>query len=158
MRVVSLKQRHGMTLIEVFVSILWIVTAGYALLHAMEVSQATMHYLGEVQVATYAAKGELEQLAATSIDTLWAASGAPPAPRPIPGLPGGVLIVQIRSADIRQPLNPNLLDVHVAACWDSYGRRIGEDLNGDGILSPAEDANANTWVDSPVMISTRVAR
>lgn len=73
-------------------------------------------------------------------------------------LPGGRLTIQIKQADPRNPLNPALLDLHVAACWTAKGRRIGEDQDCDGELDVGEDAKGNGWLDSPVMVSTRIAR
>jgi hypothetical protein len=75
--------------------------------------------------------------------------------------PNAGLIVQIKPT-----ASPNLLDLHVAACWMHRGRAISEDTDCDGvfdednngILSVTEDPNQNRWVDSPVMVSTRVGR
>ncbi|MEW6008614.1 MAG: hypothetical protein AB1629_03165 [Candidatus Omnitrophota bacterium] len=55
--------------------------------------------------------------------------------------------------------NPNLLKVYIAVCWrSSDGRIIGEDKNLDGSLSPVEDVNSNNKIDSPIYLSTYVAR
>lgn len=55
--------------------------------------------------------------------------------------------------------NPNLLNIYIAVCWQSSdGRIIGEDKNLDGLLSPAEDVNSNNKIDSPINLSTYVAR
>ncbi len=52
-----------------------------------------------------------------------------------------------------------MLDVSVAASW-TEGRRCvgGEDANCNGQLEFGEDKNHNGWLDTPVMVSTRVAR
>ena len=71
---------------------------------------------------------------------------------------GGRLTIQIQPADPAHPLQPNLLNLHVAACWRSSGRVIGEDKNLNGRLDAGEDANGSGWMDSPVMISTLIAR
>ena len=73
-------------------------------------------------------------------------------------LPGARLLIQIRSADTRTPTNPSLITVHVAACWTSRGRRIGEDVNCNGVLDANEDKNNNGWADSPSMADTIIAR
>jgi hypothetical protein len=71
--------------------------------------------------------------------------------------------VRIRGADPTEPLEPNLLDIVVSACWTSAGRRIGEDQNCNGVLDTpptvpiTEDTNGNGWLDSPAMASTRMA-
>ena len=72
-------------------------------------------------------------------------------------LQGGRLSIQIRPVPPPGGGTPTLLDIHVAACWTSRGRPIGEDRNCNGVLDPGEDANGNGWVDSPAMASTRIA-
>ena len=99
----------------------------------------------------------------TSFDTLWsdpafASARASGLKVPIAQLAGGNLSVQIRSADLKTPVTPTVLDLHVSACWQARGRRIGEDLNCNGSLDAGEDPNGNGWLDSPAMASTRVAR
>ncbi|MBI3324920.1 MAG: type II secretion system protein [Candidatus Omnitrophica bacterium] len=173
--------RSGMTLVEVLISVLLLIATGGALLLGMHHASVHADYLSQFQVAMNAAQGELEQLASTSFDTLWAMAQASPngqcmgigedancngaldAGEDTNGngvldelLSGGRLAVEIKSADTRNP--PSLLDLHVAACWTARGRRIGEDANCNGALDAGEDTNGNGWVDSPVMVSTRVAR
>ena len=78
-----------------------------------------------------------------------------------PLLNGGALTLQIRqpAADrANNPGRPSLLDLHVAACWRSAGHPIGEDQNCNGVLDPGEDTRDIGWIDSPIMVSTRVAR
>lgn len=54
---------------------------------------------------------------------------------------------------------PTLLKAYIAVCWRSAdGRIIGEDTNLDGMLSPGEDHNNNNKMDSPVTLSTFIAR
>ena len=74
---------------------------------------------------------------------------------------GGRLSLQIRNADVRNPNSPAMLDLIVSACWKSRGRQIGEDRNCNGVLNTTpvkEDINNNGLLDSPVMLSTRIAR
>ena len=76
-------------------------------------------------------------------------------------LPGGCLAIQIKNIDGSVPAaDSTVLDLHVAACWRFRGRTIGEDQNCNGQLDPGsgEDLNGNGWLDSPVMVSTRVAK
>ncbi len=55
--------------------------------------------------------------------------------------------------------NATMLDIHVAASWRFRGRCIGgEDRNCNSVLDAGEDINGNGWLDTPVMVSTRVAR
>ena len=164
---------RGLTLIELLLGMLLLVGGATALLLSMNGTMATTQYLSEFHTAMNAAQGELEQLEATDFNALAAAPEYAQARRPPGGpmgqcismsgalscvddvlLPGGRLIIQIQSPDP----SGELLDLHVAACWTSRGRRIGEDQNCDGQLDPAEDLNTNGWVDSPVTVSTRIAR
>jgi hypothetical protein len=121
-------------------------------------------YLSNFQVAIHATEGELERLSNEDFDTLW--TGAAYAGARQNGqrvdinnaeLPGGALGVQIKPYPAGAA-NPTLLDLSVAACWASRGRRLGEDQNCNGVLDPGEDANGNGWIDSPAMVSTRIAR
>lgn len=55
--------------------------------------------------------------------------------------------------------NPVLLKAYISVCWRSAdGRIVGEDANLDANLSPSEDTNPNNRIDSPVNISTFIAR
>lgn len=171
--------RHGgMTLVELLVGTLLLVGGGGALLLGMQYAMAHVDYLTSYQTAMNAAQGQLNTLSATAFDTLWSTAQANPngyrlcvgedvncngvldAGEDTDGnglLNGTRLGIQIKNADMRNPLNPTLLDLHVAACWNARGRRLGEDLNCDGDLDPGEDTNGNGWIDSPAMVSTRIA-
>lgn len=157
---------RGMTLVEVVVSTAVLVTGGGALLLGMHSTLAHSDYLNHAQIAIQAAQGELERLTSETFSRL-ATKGAYNGARqngqavPInnPELPGGTLGVQIKTFPAGTPFDTaTLLDLSVAACWTSRGRQIGEDQDCDGVLDPGEDANANGWLDSPAMVSTRVAR
>ena len=181
-----MRTQRGFTLVELLIGSALLVGGGGALL--LGICSATIHatYLQGFQVSLNAAQGQLEQLMATPFDQLWANAQANPngqcrgmgedvncnglldGGEDADGdgvldtpLPGGRLAMQIRQPvedQARNPGNPMLLDVHVAACWTSRGRSIGEDKNCNGMLDAGEDANGNGWIDSPVMMSTRVAR
>ncbi len=157
---------RGMTLVEVLVSTAVLVTGGGALLLGMHYTMAHSDYLNHAQIAIQAAQGELERLSNETFGTL--ATGAAyagargngqPVPVNNPELPGGTLGVQIKAFPAGTPFaTSTLLDLSVAACWTSRGRRMGEDLSCNGVLDPGEDANANGWLDSSAMVSTRVAK
>ena len=158
---------RGMTLVEVVVSTAVLVTGGGALLLGMHYTMAHSDYLNHAQIALQAAQGELERLSSENFSTLATDplkyTGARQNGEAVPiinqELPGGTLGVQIKTFPAGTPFaTATLLDLSVAACWASRGRRMGEDLNCNGVLDPPEDANANGWLDSPAMVSTRVAR
>ena len=182
-----MRKPRGLTLVEVLIGTALLVVGGGALLVGIRYTTIHADYLSQCQVAMNAAQGLLEQLAATDFSLLtggqygaafagaqrcWLedlnCNGAQDAGEEAFGtsrvsslLGGGTLDLQIRQpADdaARNPDNPALLDLHVAACWQSRGRAIGEDRNCNGVLDSGEDANTNGWIDSPVMVSTRVGR
>jgi len=160
-----------MTLVEVLVGTALLVGGGGALLMGMHYTLIHSDYLSDAQVAIHAAQGELERLSSESFDRLslgGAYAGARGNGQPVAisnaELPGGMLGVQIKSFPAGTDFGTaTLLDLSVAACWTSRGRRMGEDqnnnavLNCNGVLDPGEDANNNGWIDSPAMVSTRVA-
>lgn len=55
--------------------------------------------------------------------------------------------------------NPKLLTAYISICWiNAGGRPIGEDTNLDGQLSVSEDLNNNGKIDSPVTLTSYIAR
>ena len=70
--------------------------------------------------------------------------------RPVP-------VLDNATADFSDP--DIMLDVSVAASWRERRRCIGgEDRNCNSILDPGEDVNRNGWLETPVVVSTRVVR
>lgn len=173
--------RSGFLLLELLIAGSLLPVCGGAMLFAMHLTSIHAEYLRQSQVAMNAAQGELEQLRAASFSTLWKAPQFAAAragrqcagedancdglldpgedangngvldPGPLQALPNGQLAIQIRSADLRNPTDPSLLDVHVVACWRHRGRQIGEAACQDG-------PDLNSWVDSAVMVSSRIAK
>ena len=174
--------RKGLTMIETLLGVVLLLSGATAFLWGMQSWTLHADYISEYQVAMNAAQGQLEALAATPFNTLWTDAQFDAARPPNTGLlmcvgedancngllePGedananGLLDsvrlgVQIQSADTIDP--PDLLNLHVAACWVSRGRSIGEDRNCNGQLDAGEDADLDGWLDSPAMVSTRIAR
>ena len=177
---------HGMTLVEVLIGTALLTGAGGALLLSMNAGLAHGDYLAQLQVAINAAQGQLDRISATNFETLrtgpqfQAARTAAgqcigmgedtncnnllDAGEDLNGnnaldepLPGGRFSLQLRNADSRNPANPMLLDLYISACWQSRGRRIGEDANCNGTLDAGEDLNGNGLLNSPVMLSTRIS-
>ena len=77
---------------------------------------------------------------------------------PIPNGRLGIWIRQPLDDAIRNPGDPELLDIHVAACWQHRGRPIGEDQNCNGQMDAGEDVNGDGWMTSPAMVSLRIGR
>ena len=149
-----------MTFIELIIGIGLLIVGAGGLLMGMPYVMFQMDYLKHSQSALNAAQGQLDALSATTFDTLWTgsqfagarASGQTVAFTLEPNAPAsrqGLLGIQIKTADVRTPNNPNLLDIQVAACWVERGRQIGQNstcTNGAG------------WVTSPIVVSTRMGR
>lgn len=142
---------RGMTLVEVMLSVILAVGAGGVALIGMYYTMAHAEFLRQQQIAINAAQGTLEGLKATPFDSLL----ADPAyngwrTQALSGIPNGLLAVQIREAT-----DPNLLVLHVAACWQHRGHAIGE---ANGPTPCADGTDADWWVDSTVKLSTEVGR
>ena len=174
--------QRGMTLVELLVGTALIVGGGGALLVGMHYAMAHADYLSDFQVAVNAAQGKLEELALTSFMTLSTdpkfadaraatgqcvgleedrnCSGTLEAGEDINGnaiLDEPLVGARLNIRFVHPGADPALLDLYVAACWASHGRAIGEDQNCNGRLDAGEDKNGNGIVDSPVMLTTRVA-
>lgn len=179
MSVIRSARRTGMTLVEILIGTTLLVGGGGALLFGVHYAMINASFLRQAQVAMNAAQGRLEQLVATDFNTLWtdASFAAARSTRALLAanrfdlngdgdtvdLTDGWLAVQIRSVPLGAVPNApsvTLLDLHVAACWIQRGRTIGEGGTFSGGTPRCQDtgADANWWVDSPVMVSTRVAR
>ena len=181
---------RGMTLIELLISALLLAIGAAALLFGNHYAVIHADYLRQAQIAMNAAQGRLDQLSSLSFNTLWengSAGGTFGQARTTRmriaadryDLNGdgdnvdtvdGWLAVQIRPVPLQNPLgtpnpNPSVLDLHVAACWISRGRVIGEG-GAVGAIPQCLDTVADdavpgvpSWVvNSPVMVSTRIAQ
>lgn len=179
--------RRGMTLVELMIGTAILVGGGGALLVGMQYAMIHSDYLSDFQIAMDATQSRLEELVSTNFTTLATdtrynaarttagqcmglnedrnCDGVLNGTEDLNGngqldepIPGARLSVRIRNPDGTVPdANSTVLELHVAACWTSRGRGIGEDLNCDGTLDGGEDANGNGLLDSPAMATTRVA-
>ncbi len=172
--------RRGLTIVEAVVGAALLIGGSAGFLLSLHASSRLADYLSQLQFALNAVDSKLQELSTTPFDTLWTSAQFAAARRPgLPTgqcmgllantpcndpngpLPDGNLIVQIRQPLIDQqlnPINPSLLEIHVAARWRAVTRPIGEDVNGNGQLDPGEDVNGNGWVDSPAMVTLVIGR
>ena len=176
--------QRGMTLVELVVGTALLVGGGGALLMGMQYAMIHANYLNDFQLAMDAVQSRLEELSATSFNTLltdptFAAAQTPAgqcmglnedrlctgqlAGQDLNGnnvldepIPGARLNIRIAPFP-PGTTDPTLLTLYVSACWSSRGRAIGQDLNCTGVLDAGEDLNGNGWLDSPAMASTRLA-
>ena len=145
-----------MTFIEILLAMALLLIAGGTLLMVLSRARTQAAYLGQLQLAQTAVRSQLEALQAGPFNTLGSDRAGDLVQEP--NMPPIQLSIQIRPADTNTA-NPNLVDVSVAACWNSFGRPMGEDNNPcNGVMDPGEDVNLNGWLDSPAMLSTRLAR
>ncbi len=146
-------RRQGMTILETLLGGALLVIGGAALLLSLNAAALHTEYLSQQQIALNAAQGLLEEWMARPTSALRTAPAWQPFPlTQLPPQANGQLVLQIRPVpDGSDPATAALFDLHVAACWQHRGRIIGEAGCQDG-------PDANWWVDSPVMVSTRVAQ
>lgn len=72
-------------------------------------------------------------------------------------------VVYVRDTPIYpnpDPMHPELLEVKMVISWHSNrdGHIIGEDQDLNGLLGGGEDLNGNSELDSPIMLTTFLAR
>ena len=164
-------KRRGFTLVEVVIGALLIVAGGGALLFGMYYTGLHATYLRDEQAAINVAEGRLQQLTAASFATLVSApadqtclfedtncNGILDAGEDINGniqldsepLTNGRVAIQIHPVAGQ----PTMLDLRAAVCWTFRGRQIGEGAAG----APCTNQDGNWWVDSPAVVTTRVAQ
>ena len=163
----------GFTLVETLVAIVILLTASSAALIGIHYAMIHAQYMKQAQVALNTAQGRLEQLSAMSVDLLLQDPSlaqaqasrqleTPAAGSPFAAVPNARLAVQVRTIPPGAIPPINIVDVHVAACWTNGRRTIGEGgtaaANGPPLCQDTS-GDPTTWaVDSPIMVSTRVAR
>ena len=155
---------RGFTIVEFLVTVVLLAVGVAAMLLGMQYSAIQASYLRQYYVMVNEAQGQLELLLATPYASLLVDPACCTAGRTrtvavsneqLPG--NGMLAVQIIGIG-GAPYN--LLDVRVAGCWMHRGRYIGEE-SAAGLRNCRDRAGEvpeNTWVNSSVMLSTRVAR
>lgn len=157
--------RAGLTLVELLMTILIMVGGGGAILFSMRAASIHTELLKQNQIAMNAAQGRLDQLASEDFAVLakdgrYRDARVSSQQETFPALPDGVMALQIRQPASDQARHAagsdpsvlgsaELLDLHVAVCWTHRSRVIGETGCTDG-------PDNGFWVNSPVMVSTRM--
>ena len=118
------KRSRGLTLVELLIGIALLLVGGSALLLGMNTSMVHADFLTQMQIVLNAAQGRLEELSATSFDTLW---------------------TDARFGQARPAVAGALPALPIGLC-----RGVGEDANCDGVLNAGEDLNGNNRLDEPV--------
>ena len=171
------KARDGFTLVETLIAIVILVMASSAALIGIHYAMIHAEYMKQAQVALNAAQGRLEQLSSSTIEFLLQDPSlaqaqadrqleTPAVGSPFASVSNARLAVQIRTIPPGEVPPINIVEIHVAACWTARGRTIGEGgtaangtpFNGTPLCQDTS-GDVSTWaVDSPIMVSTRVAR
>lgn len=159
----NLTDRHsnskGFSLAEVLVAaaIFLIIIVGVLLVFV--VSSALNELSKNMTLAMVESQSKLEEIRNHSFDLImtdYSSGGTPGNIFNLTSLNGkGAIYI----SNTMPPANVNLLRVKIVACWqESNGRIIGEDINLNGSLDPAEDLNGNSELDSLANIISFVAK
>ena len=148
-RRLSFNSRHGFTLIEIIFTIGILAFTICGLLVSYTSAMVLTATSKNVNIATNAAMGLLEQIRTDSFSQIVNDyDGLVFSVNAIPSSTGVVVI---------DNTNPELLQVTISVCWRQGNRVIGEDTNLNGVLDVGEDTNGNGIIDSPVQLVTQIA-
>ena len=147
--------KSGFTLVEVLVTAGVVVVVLTGLMQLFIYCRALADMAANTAFAVTEAQDKMEEIRNTSYDLITTnyVSGGTPGNIFSLGAHGAVGSIYIDSS------NSDLLRVDVSVGWRNInGRVIGEDLDLDGDIDAGEDVNGNSKLDSPVMLSTSIAR
>jgi len=147
---VSRKTAHGgFTLIEVNLAMAILAFALCGLIAAYISCVVLVATSRNVNIATNAAFGLLEEIRSSSFTRIMDDyDGLHFIVNDIPSSSGVVYV---------DDSNPELLKVTISVCWRQGNRIIGGDTDLDGVLDLGERADADGIFDSPVQLVTRIA-
>ncbi|MFA5271619.1 MAG: hypothetical protein WC412_04685 [Candidatus Omnitrophota bacterium] len=155
---IYLHKQKSLTLAEILIAVCILIVAVSAILMAYANCFILIDSVRNVNIATNAAQGVIEEIRNTAFTRLTDPSycdcvtslcnGCTFTVNEIPQSMGVIYIDET---------TPELLGVTVSVCWRQKGRTIGEDSNLNGILDAGEDTNVNGRIDSTVELTTKVA-
>jgi prepilin-type N-terminal cleavage/methylation domain-containing protein len=141
--------RRGFTLIEVILSIAILAFALCGILAAYISCTVFMATSKNVNIATNAAFGLIEEIRSSSFTRIM--DNYDGLTFSVNDIPSSMGVVHVDNT------NPELLEVTVSICWRQGNRIIGGDTDLDGVVDLGERADANGIFDSPVQLVTRIA-
>ena len=145
----SFDSRHGFTLIEILFTIGILAFTICGLLVSYTSAMVLTATSKNINIATNAAVGLLEQMRTDSFSNIvHDYDGLVFSVNAIPSSTGVVVV---------DNTNPELLQVTISICWRQGNRIIGEDTNLNGVLDTGEDTNGNGIIDSPVQLVAQIA-
>jgi prepilin-type N-terminal cleavage/methylation domain-containing protein len=143
------KSSKGFSLVETILAIAILAFAVCAILQTYATCFALSSISENMNTATNAAQGLLEEMRSSSYVQLYDNyHGLIFTVNDIPNSRGIIYV---------DDTNPELLKITVTVCWKSGSRVIGEDRDLDGVLDPGEDVNGNGMIDSVVKLVTLIA-
>jgi len=151
MRLQTIKpcKKNGFTLAELLLAVAILAVALCAILATYAACFNLTNISKNVNIATSAAQGLIEQIRNTPFTQIPASYDR--LNFTVNNIPNSMGIVYVNDTD------PELLVVTVVVCWRQGNRIIGEDLNLNGTLDAGEDTNGNGIIDSPVELVTQIA-
>jgi len=149
-----LSRERAFTLVEVLVATGIMAFALVGILSTFITCLALMATSKNVNAATNAAQGIIEEIRSTPFTQIISKyNGMVFTVNDIPSSAG---VVYINNSTA--PANANFMLATVSVCWRQGNRVIGEDTNLNGVLNAGEDLNENGIIDSTVQLKTMVVR
>jgi len=148
-KVLKKRSNHGFALIEIMLAVGILAFTLCALLAAYISCSGLIATSKNVNIATNAALGLMEEIRTSSFARIYDDyNGLNFILNDIPSSRGVVYVGDT---------NPELLKVTISVCWRQGNKVIGEDANLNSVLDSGEDANGNGIIDSPVQLVTLIA-
>jgi type II secretory pathway pseudopilin PulG len=144
-----LRSVRGLTLVELLFSMGILAFTICGLLVSYTSAMVLNSTSKNVNIATNAAAGLLEQMRTDSFSRI--INDYDGLVFSVNAIPSSTGVVYVDNT------NPELLQVTISICWRQGNRVIGEDANLNGVLDGGEDANGNGIIDSPVQLVTQIA-
>ena len=147
--------QSAFSLVEVLLAASILVVAIFVLIELFTYCSPLANSAGNMGIAINEAQKILEEIKNTNFDSIATnyASGGTPGNTFNISQPTGKGVIYLDTS------NADLIRVDVVICWqNANGRVIGEDKDLDGLASVSEDVNGNGQVDSPVTLSSFIAR
>ena len=143
------RAQGGLTLTEVLLSMIILAFVVSGILTAYISCAALVTTSKNVNIATNAAFGLIEEIRSSSFaDIVDDYNGLNFVVNDIPSSRG---VVYVDDTD------PEFLKVTISVCWRQGTRIIGGDLNLNGAVEPGEYADNDGIFDSPVQLATQIA-
>jgi len=150
------RTREAFSLIELMFSLVMLIIILVGLMYTYVVCFKLNNSSRDMTLINSALQAKLESVMDTPFDSLSSLDGNTFT------LSGFAADVAVGFIDVYDSVYNDLKYVRIVACWEEGGkgtrRKIGEDINLDGILESSEDLDNDGMVDSPAEIVTLISR